>query len=143
MKQQTNFHESFRRDEVVQGSERNFGFVIAAALVVITFLPLIRGAVPRWYLLPVSAVLALLAWLSPSLLRPLNRAWHHLGLLLQKVVNPVVMLVIFAFGIVPTGLVLRSMRKDPLGRKFDPDAETYWIKRDPPGPPPGTMKNQF
>ena len=138
-----NFHETFRHEEAAQGSDRNFGLVVGAALSVIAFLPLLRGATPRWYLLAIAAVLVLAALLVPRLLSPLNWLWHRLGLVLQKVVNPVVMLVIFVLGVVPTGLVLRSLGKDPMGRKFDPNAESYWIKRDPPGPPPATMTNQF
>lgn len=143
MTKSPNFHESFNRQEVVAGSERSFGFVIAGALVVITFVPLIRGNDPRWYLLPIALVFAALAVIVPAWLRPLNQVWHGFGLLLQKVVNPVVMLAIFGLGVVPTGLILRSMGKDTMGRKFDAHAKSYWIVRDPPGPPPGTMKNQF
>ena len=143
MSKAANFHESFDRQEVVAGSERSFGYVIAGALVVITFVPLIRGNDPRWYLLPIALVFAALALVVPAWLRPLNRLWHAFGLLLQKVINPVVMLAIFAFGVVPTGLILRTMGKDPMGRKFDATAKTYWISRNPPGPPPDTMKNQF
>ena len=143
MTRSANFHESYRREEAARGSDRSFGFIIAGALVVIALVPLIRGQEPRWFLLPISVVFALLALLAPRVLRLVNQAWHRLGLLLQKVVNPVIMGVIFAIGVIPTGLVLRLMGKDPMRRKFDPRAETYWIPRNPPGPPPATMKNQF
>jgi hypothetical protein len=143
MTRNANFHESYRREEVVRGSERSFGFIIAGALVVIALVPLIREHEPRWFLFPIAAVFAVLALVAPRLLRPVNEAWHRLGLLLQKVVNPVIMGAIFAIGVIPTGIVLRLMGKDPMRRKFDPQAETYWIIRNPPGPPPATMKNQF
>jgi len=143
MKRNANFHESFRREEAIRGSERSFGFIIAAALVVIALVPLIRGRDPRWFLLPIAAVFFILAQVAPRLLRPVNEAWHRFGLLLQKVVNPVIMGAIFAIGIIPTGIMLRLTGKDPMRRKFDPQAETYWILRNPPGPPPATMKNQF
>jgi hypothetical protein len=143
MKRNGNFHETYRREEVARGSERSFGLIIACALVVIALIPIIRGHEPRWLLFPISAVFALLALAKPRLLRPINEAWHRLGLLMQKIVNPVIMGAIFALGIIPTGFVLRLMGKDPMRRKFDPQAETYWIKREPPGPPPATMKNQF
>jgi uncharacterized membrane protein len=143
MKRIANFHESYRREEVVRGSERSFGFVIAGALVVIGLVPLIHGREPRWILFPIAIAFALLALIAPALLWPLNLIWHRFGLLLQKIVNPVVMGAIFAIGIIPTGFVLRLTGKDPMRRKFDPQAETYWIARNPPGPPPATMKNQF
>jgi hypothetical protein len=143
MTRNTNFHESYRREAVVRGSERSFGFIIAGALVVIALVPLIRGHEPRWLLAPIAAGFGLLALVVPRLLRPVNEVWHRLGLLLQKVVNPVIMGAIFAIGVIPTGILLRLMGKDPMRRKFDPQAETYWISRNPPGPPPATMKNQF
>lgn len=43
----------------------------------------------------------------------------------------------------PTGLVLRILGKDPLTKSFDKTANSYWINRNPPGPSPETMKNQF
>ncbi len=51
-------------------------------------------------------------------------------------------LVYFA-AVVPTALIVRARGKDLLRLKRDPAAESYWIKRDPPGPPAGSMSNQF
>jgi len=50
---------------------------------------------------------------------------------------------LFYFTVVPMGLVMRLMGKDPLARKPDPALETYWIERAPHGPEPQSMKNQF
>jgi hypothetical protein len=33
--------------------------------------------------------------------------------------------------------------KDMLRLKWRPDADSYWIPRQPPGPAPETMKDQF
>ena len=35
------------------------------------------------------------------------------------------------------------MGKDPLNRKIDRNAKSYWINRTPPGPSPKIMKYQF
>jgi hypothetical protein len=43
----------------------------------------------------------------------------------------------------PTGLLMRLFGKDVLRLKFDSQAETYWIPREPPGPPPDSLKQQF
>ena len=51
--------------------------------------------------------------------------------------------VIFALTIIPIGLLLRLFGKDPLRLKFDAGAKSYWIERDPPGPPPSSMPQQF
>ncbi len=65
------------------------------------------------------------------------------GLLLHRVVNPLTMGVIFFFTVTPIALMFRILGKDPLRLKLDPEAKSYWIYRDPPGPRPDSMKQQF
>ena len=85
----------------------------------------------------------MLGLIAPAILAPLNRGWTRLGLLLFKVVNPIVLGLIFLVTIVPIGLLLRAFGKDPLRLKFEPQAPSYWIPRDPPGPAPDSMPHQF
>ena len=73
----------------------------------------------------------------------LNRLWMRLGLLLGRVVSPVAIGVVYYVSVVPTGLLMRALGKDPLRLKFDREAVSYWIKRDPPGPDPRDMSDQF
>jgi hypothetical protein len=82
------------------------------------------------------------AWLKPSSLQPLNRLWMKLGLLLHKIVNPIVMGLLFYGTIWPTGLVMRMRGRDLLRLKREPASDTYWIARAP-GPQPETMRDQF
>jgi hypothetical protein len=51
--------------------------------------------------------------------------------------------VVFYTTVVPIGLLMRRFGKDPLRLKFDREARSYWIERDPPGPAGAQMKNQF
>ena len=69
--------------------------------------------------------------------------WFQLGLLLHKVVNPIVMALVFFGTVLPTGLIMRALGKDPLRLKWQADANSYWIERRPPGPAPESMKDQF
>jgi hypothetical protein len=73
----------------------------------------------------------------------LNRLWLKFGLLLYKVMNPLVLGLLFFVTITPIGLVMRAFGKDFLRMKMDRSAKSYWIDRAPPGPPPQSMKNQF
>jgi hypothetical protein len=43
----------------------------------------------------------------------------------------------------PFALILRMAGKDLLRLRRDPAAASYWIERDPPGPPPESMVEQF
>jgi hypothetical protein len=136
-------HESFVRDEVATpGSDRTFGLVMAAALAVLSLVNgWHHGRLWPWMLL-VAVLLAAAGWLKPSWLHPLNRAWMMLGLVLHKIVNPIVMGLLFYGTILPTGLVMRMRGRDLLRLKREPASETYWIAR-PPGPQPETMRDQF
>lgn len=142
MKQAT--HEVFSREEkIVAGSDRSFGFVMVAALAIVT---LLNG----WHagrLWPwtggLAALLLAAALLRPAMLHPLNRIWLKFGLLLHGIVNPIVMALVFYGTVLPTGLVMRALGKDLLRLKREPEAASYWIVRAPPGPAPETMKDQF
>jgi hypothetical protein len=81
--------------------------------------------------------------LRPGLLHPANVAWMKFGLLLSKFVNPIVTGLLFYLVITPMGLLMRAFGKRPLRLGFDPGVETYWIERQPSGPKPETMSQQF
>lgn len=137
-------HEDFHREQEVKvGSERGFGLVFAAVFTLIALVPLVDGQAVRWWALAVAAVFLVVGLAAPTVLRPLNLLWFKFGLLLYKVVNPLVMALLYYVTIVPIGLLMRLCGKDPLNRTFDPKAESYWIERDPPGPEPTSMKRQF
>jgi hypothetical protein len=76
-------------------------------------------------------------------LLPFNAVWFRLGLVLHHVVNPIIMFVIYWVAVVPTGLVMRAVGKDPLRLRIDRSLATYWLARQPPGPAAGSMRKQF
>lgn len=137
-------HETFRREEPVRGSsDRSFGLVFAAFFLVVAFLPLLKGHAARWWAAPAAVLFltAALAW--PSILRPLNVLWGRLGLLLQKIVSPIILAALFYGMFTPMALMYRLFGKDGLRLGFEPGARSYWISRTPPGPAPESMANQF
>jgi hypothetical protein len=137
-------HEDLYREQHVAGSsDRTFGAVMAGVCILVALGPLRHGHAPRWWALAVASVFALIALLQPMLLAPLNRLWTKLGLLLGKVVSPIALGILFYAVLTPVALVLRFTGQDPLRLKLDRDADSYWIVRKPPGPPPDSMGNQF
>jgi Saxitoxin biosynthesis operon protein SxtJ len=130
-------------DPVRGSSNRAFGLVFTAFFLIVAILPIVRGhALRRWALLP-SGLFLLASLAAPAILAPLNRAWTALGALLQAVVNPLVLAVLFYLVFTPFGWMLRRMGKDFLRLRPAPGAPTYWIPRSPPGPEPETMTRQF
>lgn len=137
-------HEPLTRDEEIKtSSDRSFGVVFAVVFLIVGLWPLLGDAMPRTWALIVAAVFLAAALIRPQVLSPLNRLWMKFGLLLHKVTNPVIMGLVFFLAVTPTALIMRALGKDPLHRKIDKAAASYWIDRTPPGPEPETMKNQF
>lgn len=137
-------HESFRStDEVKVGSERAFGLVFAAVFVIVALFPLLGDGGVRYWALGVALVFVAVAFLAPRLLRPLNIVWFRFGLLLHAIVSPLVLGILFFVTVMPTGLIMRLLGKDLLSLRRDESAQSYWIPREPRGPAPETMKNQF
>jgi predicted membrane metal-binding protein len=137
-------HEDFSRDgEVKQGSDRSFGLVFAGFFTLVGLWPLFNGLDPRWWAFGVAVGFAAIATVAPGVLAPLNRLWHQFGLLLNRIVSPVALGLAFFLAVTPTGLIMRLLGKDMLQLKFDREAKSYWIKREPPGPDPDGMPRQF
>ncbi|MCX7309102.1 MAG: hypothetical protein NTZ72_14610 [Afipia sp.] len=90
----------------------------------------------------VGAVLASLSAFAPQRLKRITVLWFRLSLLLHRVVNPVVMFLIFVVVFVPAGLLMRIWR-DPLLAKRDKTATTYWIDCVAEDKNPTSMNNQF
>src|ERR1700722_459732 len=125
-------------DETKLGSDRNFGLVMAGFIGFLGSLPLLRGHAPHWIYLAVAAVLAALAIIAPRVLFPFNYVWFRFGLLLHRIVSPLVIGAVFFLCVTPIGVIMRLLGKDVLSLRRRADLPSYWITRDPPGPEPET-----
>jgi Saxitoxin biosynthesis operon protein SxtJ len=130
-----NFHENLAHEtDVKSGSNRAFGLVMATACCIIASLGFWAGT-SRWPFWSVAAIaFVIAAWLWPAVLAPLNRLWFRLGLALHRVVNPLVMGLLFFVVITPVGLLMRLCGKRPLALEFEREATSYWLMREQPGP---------
>lgn len=141
------FHERLEHDEHLEGpSDRAFGLTVGGILIALGSIKALFFSGWNFLALALVAIGALLSFaalIAPALLAPANRAWMALGLLLFRIVNPLVMFLIYATTVVPIGVAMRLFGKDPLRLRRDPSAASYWIPRQPPGPPPQSMRNQF
>ena len=138
-----NFHESYSAEAAPMPSDRSTGLVLAAALLVLGLLWRKTGVVlyPAVFM---AAALAAMALACPHVLAPVTSLWFRFGLLLHRIVSPVVMFLIFAIAVVPFGLAMQ-LRRDPLKRRSAADGslDTYWLKADAEGPGRSDMKRQF
>lgn len=121
---------------VLMPSDRKFGWTFTALFVLV-------GAFSHPWALAAAAVLAVITLTRAQWLSPAKRAWMKFGELLNKVVSPVVMAVIFFVVFTPIAYFMRLAGRDSLARRFEPMAPTYWKRREPPGPAEDSFKNLF
>jgi hypothetical protein len=137
-------HEDFSRGQQVKASSnRAFGWVFVIVFLIVALGPLVFGGALRWWSLIVSGVVAVITVAAPALLTIPNRLWLRFGLLLHRVISPIALAIMFYIVVTPMGLLMRAFAKDALRLRRDAAAESYWIKREPPGPQPDSMPHQF
>ena len=120
-------------------SNKSFGVVFFIVFLLIALYPLINHGDIRIWSLVVSLIFLTLGLLNSKILNPLNKLWFKFGILLGKIVSPLVMGIIFFFVVTPIGFIMRLLKKDLLNLKFK-DNKSYWIEKNEPK---SKMKNQF
>ena len=135
--------ENVSHFKVEQGSERGFGLVFAAVFLIIFLFPLIMRGIAHYWALAIAVAFAIIAFVAPHILKPLNTLWFKFGMLLGAIIAPLVMMAIFFLVVTPIGLLMRLFGKDPLRLKRKGDEKSYWIVRTRDENNPSSMKNQF
>ncbi len=135
------------RDGIQLPSDRSFGLTMAGILLVVVAWLLWKRTPLGLQLAAaaglLAAALAAMGWLAPQRLRPLNRAWMRLGALLNAVVSPLVLGLMFFGMITPMAIAMRLAGRDALRLKFDRAPVSYWVEREPAGPAGDSLGNQF
>lgn len=135
------FHEKFDRKDVVKiGSEKSFGFTFGTIFLFFGSLPIAYQHSPRVGAMVLGFLFILVSVLKPAIFRVPNRIWFRLGLLLNRVVSPLILAILYYLVFTPVGLILKLFKKDILNLRIDKSQSTYWIKSESQT---GTMKDQF
>ena len=121
------------------GSNKSFGIVFFIVFLIVGLYPLVNNEELRIWCLIISLFFLILGSINSKILTPLNKIWFKFGILLGKIVSPIIMGVIFFLVVTPIALIMRIVGKDLLNLKFNKD-KSYWIKKTGPK---SKMKNQF
>ena len=128
-----------KNTEIKIGSNKSFGIVFFVVFLLIAIYPLINNGELRIWSLIIAIIFLILGLINSKVLTPLNKLWFKFGLLLGKIVSPLVMGIIFFFVVTPTAFIVRIIGKDLINLKFN-NKKTYWIEKTGPK---SKMKNQF
>ena len=121
-------------------SNRNFGLVFFVFFLIIGLWPLLETNEIRYWSIFFSIIFFLLGITNSKLLNPLNKIWFNFGILLGKVISPLIMGIIFFLVVTPIGVIMRVIGKDILSLKYNKKNKSYWIEKNGPK---SKMKNQF
>ena len=118
-----------------------FGIIFFIFFLIIGFYSLMIGEKSgiRIWSLVLSLILLIVTIIKPNLFTFPNKLWIQFGMLLGKIISPIVMSLVFFFVVTPTGILMRILtKKDVMGLKRE--AHSYWINRENKI---NSMKNQF
>ena len=128
-----------KNTEIKIGSNKSFGIVFFIVFLLVAIYPLINNSEIRIWSLITAVIFLILGLTNSKVLTPLNKLWFKFGLLLGKIVSPLIMGIIFFLVVTPTAFIMRIIGKDLLNLKFN-NKKTYWIEKTGPK---SKMKNQF
>ena len=126
-------------NEINIGSNRSFGLVFFIFFLIVSIYPLINDQSIRYWALIASIIFLIFGLLNSKILTPFNKLWFRFGILLGKIISPLIMSIIFFLVVTPIGLLMKILGKDLLNLKYN-NNKTYWIEKTGPK---SKMKNQF
>jgi hypothetical protein len=126
-------------DDIKISSNRSFGIVFFVVFILVALYPLVYSGEVRIWSIVLSLIFLTLGLLNSKILTPLNKIWFKFGIILGKIISPIIMGVIFFLVVTPIGLLMRLLGKDLLNLKYNKN-KSYWIEKKGPK---SKMKNQF
>jgi len=115
-----------------------FGVLLFIFFFLVGFYPLKSGGVIKIWSVVFSLVFLTITIIRPKLFTFFNKLWIEFGMLLGKIISPIVMGIVFLFIITPTGIIVRILKKDIMGLKKK--TSSYWVDRNNK---PESMRKQF
>ena len=128
-----------KNNDIKIGSNKSFGIVFFIVFLIIALYPMLKGQDLRLWSLIISFIFLILGMINSSILNPLNKIWFKFGILLGNIISPIVMAIVFFGVVLPTGIVMKILRKDLIGLKKN-NKNTYWIEKKSQM---SSLKNQF
>lgn len=135
--------EEIRKIESSPKKLREFGFLVGGVLCVLGILLWWRGRASYPYFFIPGILLVLGGAALPSALKPFQKIWMSLAILMGWVMTRVLLSVLFFLILTPIGWILRLTGKDLLDQKLEPKKESYWKIRPQATRTPGDYEKQF
>ena len=104
-----------------------FGILFFILFLVIGLYPLKSDGVIKIWSIFLSLVFLIITFIKPNLFTFLNKLWIKFGILLGKIISPIIMGLVFFLVVTPVGIFVKILKKDVMGLKGE--KSSYWINR--------------
>ena len=112
-------------------SNKKFGFTFSLVFFIIfIFFVYQENKILSYFFFLLTIMFFLISCLRSDLLYFLNLIWYKFGLLLGKIISPLVIGFIFFLLITPVSIITRFFGRDELKLKVKRDIDSYWIIRE-------------
>lgn len=109
---------------------KSFGYTFSIFFLLVFLFFYLKFDNQYYSLLVVSSIFILIALMRPQLLKIFSILWEEVGLIIGKIISPLILILIYITTIVPINIILRIFSIDLLKKQIDENTQTYWIKRE-------------
>ena len=113
-----------------QTTLRKFGLTVGTVFLLVSTVLYLIGKSSSFVIGGIGILLILFGLILPTILKPLNKIWMILAVILGWFMSRLILFILFYIVITPIGIFLKLMGKDFLHRKSEENSKTYWETRE-------------
>jgi membrane-bound ClpP family serine protease len=121
--------EEFKNIQETKKDLRKFGLNVGGMLLIIAALLLYFEKSSALYFGAIGGILFLAGILIPQILKPLNKIWMGLAVVLGFFMSRLILTILFYLVLTPIAFIAKIVGKKFLNLKYDKSTNTYWEKR--------------
>lgn len=122
-------NEEFKYIKESKRDLRKFGLTVGGVLVIIAGFLFYFVRPSAIYFATVGVILILTGLVYPRILKPFNKVWMGLAIVLGFIMSRVILTIFFYLVLTSISFIARIFGKKFMVLKYDKSAKTYWEKR--------------
>ena len=123
--------EKVNKEKIKPGSEKGFGYVFGTFFIILSMYPILHNKEINLFFLIISIFFFFFTFTVPKIFKYPNIAWFWFGILLSKIVNPIILAFLYFIVVTPIGIFIKFYHwyKNNNYYKIDINKTSYWIER--------------
>jgi len=123
------FKEEFKHINETKKDLRKFGITVGGVILAIGLVLFYFEKPSAIYFAVIGGLLILFGALFPNILKPINKIWMSLAIILGFIMSRVILTILFYLVLTPIALLAKLVGKKFMILKYDKSAKSYWERR--------------